>query len=144
MAKNWRFADETLTTTVKMGGRARGRRRDQGMNRTETKYAQQLELRRQIGEILWWSYEGMTFKIGADCRYTPDFCVLLANLDLQCIDTKATEIRYRRGPRKGEVYPAALCEDDSKAKIAVAASLFPLTFILAFEDEQGNWIHQEV
>lgn len=143
MARDWRFTDESLTNTVRLenGGRARGRRRDQGMNSTEKRYAEQLKLRYQVGEVLWWGYECITLKLGEDCRYTPDFCVMLASLDFRCIDTKATVTKLNS---KKEPYLVPLCEDDSKSKIATAASLFPLGFYLAFQDADGNWIEKEV
>ncbi len=81
------------------------------MNRTETKYAALLELRRFGGQVLWWGYECWTFKLGPDVRYTPDFIVMLADGSLEAHEVKGGFYR-----------------DDARAKFRIAAGLFPLVF----------------
>jgi|SRR5215472_4279852 len=141
--RDWRFADETLTTVVKngRGGRALGRVKDQGMNQSETKYAEQLRLRQQVGEVLWWAFEGMKFKIGEHCFYTPDFNVLLADCQLHCIDVKGTQSKQNKA---GESYQTAYCEDDARVKIAAAANLFPISFYIVYLGSDHNWIIEEI
>lgn len=47
------------------------------MNKTETRYAEMLELLKRAGEIVEWRFEGIKFKLGEDrCWYTPDFFVV--------------------------------------------------------------------
>lgn len=46
------------------------------MNNTEFEYSKHLELLKRIGEIVDYSFECETLKIGDDCRYTPDFRVI--------------------------------------------------------------------
>jgi hypothetical protein len=141
--REWRYADETLTTVVKngRGGRALGRKKEPGMNKTEKLYAEQLELRRQVGEILWWSFEGMSFKIGERCYYTPDFPVLMANCELHCIDVKGTQTKTTKA---GDIYETDYTEDDARVKLAACASLYPISFFIAFRDAAGNWITRQV
>ena len=72
-----------------LGGRiARGRRRVEGMNGLEQEYAGLLELRRHAGEISWWAFEAMTFRLADDTRYTPDFAVMLADGQMEIHETK--------------------------------------------------------
>lgn len=142
--RDWRFADESLTTVVKRegrGGRALGRVKGRGMNKSETAYAEQLRLRMQVGEVLWWMFEGMKFNLGENCFLTPDFNVLLASGELQCIDVKGTQTRT---DSKGAPYEAAFYEDDARVKIATAARMFPISFLIAFLGSDGNWIVKEV
>jgi len=58
---------------------ALGRLKAGVMNKTEQAYSLHLEAMKQGGEILWWKFEGMTFKLADKTRYTPDFCVLCAD-----------------------------------------------------------------
>jgi hypothetical protein len=141
--REWRFADETLTTVIQngRGGRAKGRKKENEMNRTEARFAQQLELRRQVGEIVWWTFEGLTFRIGERCFYTPDFDIMLSSCELQCIDTKGTQTKTSKS---GRIYETDYTEDDARVKLAACASLYPIAFYIAFEDATGNWITRQV
>ena len=47
------------------------------MNKTERSYRDHLELLKKSGEILDYQYEPETLKLGPDCRYTPDYRVLV-------------------------------------------------------------------
>ncbi len=105
-----------------------------GMNKTEQQYAAHLELQKAAGAILWYAYEPLTFKLAHDCRYSPDFAVLMADHTIALIDTKAG-IRSKAG---ASTY---LCEEDSKIKIRVAARLFPFfKWSIAYKDKRtGEW-----
>jgi hypothetical protein len=92
---------------------ARGRIRKGEMNKTESRYAQELELRKRVGEILWCEFEGITLKLGFDCRYTPDFAVMLANGELEMHEVKG------------------FMKEDAQVKIRTAAKNFPFRFYLA-------------
>jgi hypothetical protein len=111
------------------------------MNKGETRFSQQLELRRQVKEIQWWKFEGLSFKIGERCYYTPDFDVLLANYELQCIDVKGTQ---RKKHKAGDVYLTDYTEDDARVKLAACATIYPVSFWIAYPDDSGNWILKEV
>ena len=104
---------------------AKGRIRDKGMNRTEARYAGELDLRQKVGEIAWYAFEGVTLKLGFDCRYTPDFAVMLANGELEMHEVKG------------------FFRDDALVKIRTAATIFPFRFMLA-RLEKGAFNVQEV
>lgn len=89
----------------------RGRQRPQGMNKLEREYAEHLEIRRIAGEVLWWAYEPIKFRLAASTFYTPDFGVMLANGEVEFHETKG------------------FWEDDARVKIKCAADKFPFRFI---------------
>ena len=69
------------TEKMKMNNRRYIRPRDwqkagSGMNKTEARYAEQLELLKKAGEILDWQYEAVKFKLAPNTYYTPDFMVV--------------------------------------------------------------------
>lgn len=140
---DWRFTDESLSTTT-VGfrtGRALGRKKDPGMNQTEKKFSHYLELRRQIGEVAWWTFEGISFKIGERCYYTPDFPVMLSTCELQIFDVKGTQSKQNKA---GEGYETDYTEDDARVKIAACATLYPLSFFVAYLDGTGNWVFKQI
>lgn len=75
---------------ARFGDRSKyGKRHKPGeMNRTESEYANILETRKLTGEILGWEFESTTFKLAPDCRYTPDFCVMLSGGTIEFVDAK--------------------------------------------------------
>jgi len=116
----------------KTNGRYGGKRHVPGqMNKTEQEYADVLEQRRAKGEVERWEFESVTFKLAADCRYTPDFLVELASGEIEFIDTKGT----------GPIDPV------SKVKIRTAAEKF-WKFTFAMEQKRtkkagGGWERTE-
>jgi hypothetical protein len=89
---------------------ALGRLKSGVMNRTEAAYSQLLESLRIKGEVAWWEFEGMTFKLAEGSRYTPDFNVMLPSGVMEMHEVKGRWM------------------DDAKTKIKVAASKFPFLF----------------
>lgn len=55
-----------------------------GMNKTETRYAEQLELLKKAGEIIDWQYEAVKFKLAPNTYYTPDFMVVREDMITFC------------------------------------------------------------
>lgn len=107
---------------------ALGRMKAGKMNQTETAYAELLEANKQAGEILWYSFEGMTFKLADNTRYTPDFAVMRADGLIEIHEVKG------------------FWRDDARIKIKVAAELFPFRFIAVKKRAKkagGGW-SQEV
>lgn len=104
---------------------ARGNLPTSGMNRLEAAWASDLEVRRRVGEIAWFRYEGVTLKLAHDTRYTPDFAVMLANGEMEMHETKGGFMR-----------------EDSFIKIKLAASLFPFRFYLIRRDKSGLTIKE--
>jgi hypothetical protein len=110
---------------------ALGRLKAGVLNKTEAAYELELKEQQQRGEILWYSFEGMTFKLAKDTRYTPDFVVLKANGELECREVKGAKIVFQ-------------C--DAKAKIKIAAELFPVRFVAIFPIAKkfgGGWEIQD-
>lgn len=58
------------------------------MNKTEQAFSEVLQLRLKAGEIHSWMYERQSFKIGTDCRYTPDFMVVMPDGELVAYEVK--------------------------------------------------------
>lgn len=106
---------------------ALGRLKSGERNKTEAAYELFLEAQKQAGEILWYAFEGMTFKLAKDTRYTPDFVVMKSDGQLECREVKGAK---------------AIFQCDAKAKIKIAAEMFPLKFIAVFpipKKEGGGW-----
>jgi hypothetical protein len=103
---------------------ALGRLKSGERNKTEAAYELELERQKRAGEILWYQFEGITFKLAPDTRYTPDFVVLNANQELECREVKS------------------IWRDDAKIKIKVASELFPMRFVAVYakpKKEGGGW-----
>jgi hypothetical protein len=90
---------------------ALGRLKSGVMNKTESAYASRLELLKQSGEIVWYKFEGMKFRLADNTFYSPDFIVMLANGALQSHEVKG------------------FWTDDARVKIKVAADMYPLEFL---------------
>lgn len=114
--------------TINKAMYALGRLKAGQMNKTEAAYAQHLELLKQAGEIIWYKFEGMKFKLANNTFYTPDFTVQRANLVLEAHEVKG------------------FWQDDARVKIKVAASEFPVKFIAVkakTKKEGGGWQVEE-
>ena len=120
--------------------KARGRQRVEKKNKTECAYESHLHLRKITNEVVWFQFEGVTFKLGPDCRYTPDFAVMLTDGSLEMHEVKGKEKRVKQN---GDVYSAPRFEDDARAKIAVAASMYPFVFKVVYKVE-NNWVEKEI
>lgn len=93
-------------------------------NKTERAYANLLELRRRAGEILWYKFEAIKFRLANNTYYTPDFVVLLANLEIEVHEVKG------------------FWEEDARVKIKVASEMFPFRFFgVQLIDKQ--WKYEE-
>ncbi|ASK18874.1 DUF1064 domain-containing protein [Halomonas sp. N3-2A] len=107
-----------------MSDLALGRMKAGKMNKTEAAYASLLESLKHAGEIVWYSFEGMTFKLADNTRYTPDFAVMRADGLIELHEVKG------------------FWRDDARVKIKVAAELFPFRFIAVKKQSKkagGGW-----
>lgn len=99
------------------------------MNGLEKSYAETILAPRKLaGEIIEWWFEAITLKLADDCRYTPDFLVMLADHSLECHETKG------------------FMRDDAQIKLKIAAQVFPFKFFLCKKQtkkEGGAWIVTE-
>lgn len=96
------------------------------MNKTEAAYAFDLEIRKRAGEIAWFHFEGITFKLAPDTRYTPDFAVMLANGEMEMHETKG------------------FMREDAAVKLKVAAAMYPFRFFLIVREKGGGWNVKEI
>jgi hypothetical protein len=90
------------------------------MNKTESRYAGELELQKRAGLILWYAFEGIKLRLADKTFYSPDFFVMLADGTLECKEVKG------------------FWQDDARVKIKVAASMFPFRFT-AVKVVRGGW-----
>jgi hypothetical protein len=121
---------------VRFNVQALGRLKSGEMNGTEARYAGELELRRRVGEIAWWKFEAMKFRLADNTFYSPDFIVMLADGTLEAHEVKG---KTTKTTKAGVKYDAPFAMDDAKAKIKIAAELFPLQFIVVFPATGGGW-----
>lgn len=91
--------------------RALGRLKAGAMNKTEAAYGSLLEARRVAGEVAWYLFEGLKFRLADNTFYTPDFAVMLSGGQLEAHEVKG------------------FWTDDARVKIKVAAERFPVRFI---------------
>ena len=107
---------------------ALGRMKTGEMNKTEAEYNAHLEALKTAGDIVWFKFEGMKFRLADNTFYTPDFAVMLVSGQLQAHEVKGH------------------WEDDARVKIKVAASLYPIEFIAVkkrAKKDGGGWVTEE-
>lgn len=114
-------------------------RGDDGLNKTERRYVDQVARPRQLaGEIE--GFEApcpLKLRLGSDWKtsFEPDVLVMELDGTLTFVDAKAGQAVKRED---GTVYYRPLSHDDAKAKIKVAAARFPIfRFVEAWEEPSG-------
>ena len=108
---------------------ALGRLKQGQMNKTESAYVERLERLKMVGEILWYKFEGIKFRLADNTFYTPDFMIM----------TNACEIIVHEV--KGYMM------DDANVKVKVAAELYPFRFFIVRKQkikDGGGWDIREV
>ncbi|MCP4700157.1 MAG: DUF1064 domain-containing protein [Gammaproteobacteria bacterium] len=96
------------------------------MNGMEAAYSDVLYMRRHSGEVLWYDFEGMKFRLADKTFYTPDFIVMLANGEMEAHEVKG------------------FWRDDARVKIKVAASMYPFRFVAVAKNRKiGGWEVEE-
>lgn len=98
------------------------------MNKLESAYNDYLRNLQFLGEIAWFKFEGLKLRLADNCFYTPDFAVMLSNGQIECHETKGH------------------WQDDAKAKIKIASSLYPFRFIAVKAEAKirgGGWKIEE-
>lgn len=122
------FASQSRGEKAKRAMQALGRLKAGTMNKTETAYAKRLEERKQAGEVVWYAFEGMKFRLADNTFYTPDFAVMLASCELECHEVKGH------------------WQDDARAKIKIASFMYPVKFIAVMAKTKksgGGWSVEE-
>ena len=107
---------------------ALGRLKAGQMNNTELAYRGELALRKQRGEVEEFWFEGITLRLAADTRYTPDFLVLLPNGELELHEVKG------------------FWTDDAWVKTKIAAERFPFRVVVVkkLTKTEGGGFSKEV
>lgn len=114
-----------LNATQRM--QAKGRLPKGTMNKSETAYSEHLELLKQAGQVLWYKFEGIKLMLAPNTSITVDFAVMLACGTMEMHDVKGAR---------------AIVEDDARAKMKVAAAMYPFVFRMVFpikSKDGGGW-----
>lgn len=82
------------------------------MNRTETAYAQHLDLLMKTGDVLWYRFEGLKFRLADKTFLTPDFAVMTRSGLIELHDVKGFMM------------------EDANVKMKVAADQYPFEFFI--------------
>lgn len=107
---------------------ALGRLKTGQMNKTEAAYCEQLELRKRVGEIAWYRFEGIKLRLADNTFYTPDFAVMLTTGEMELHEVKG------------------FWTDDARVKTKVAADQYPFRVIGVTKQAKkagGGWKTEE-
>jgi hypothetical protein len=107
---------------------ALGRLKTGAMNKTEAAYRDHLEALKHAGRVLWYRFEGLKLRLADNTFYTPDFAVMAASGELECHEVKG------------------FWQDDARAKIKVAAEMYPLRFVavkVKAKKDGGGWAEED-
>jgi hypothetical protein len=109
------------------------------MNKTEARYEVEVLMPLRVaGDVIWYVYEGVSFKLGPDLRYTPDFVVQLSNGEIECQDIKGSMKVKGDGTQPATYKP--LVEDAGRVKMIAAAEKFPFRFSSHwFDRTEKSW-----
>ena len=99
---------------------ALGRMKTGQMNQTEEAYARALELLRAAGEVLWFKFEGVKLRLADNTFYSPDFAVMQASGHMEMHEVKG------------------FWQDDARAKIKIAADMYPFRCIAVTKRAKKN------
>ena len=91
------------------------------MNKTEAAYAEDLEMRRNLGLLAAWWFEALKFRLTDKTWYAPDFMVMQNDGALEIHEVK------------GHV------EDDAMVKIKVASEMFWQFPVYMVRRVDGTW-----
>jgi hypothetical protein len=114
-------------TRTRFDIKALGRLKSGQMNRTEAAYAAHLEHLKQRGDVLWYRFEGMKFRLADKTFLTPDFAVMKRDGQIALHDVKG-----------GYIF------EDAKVKMKVAAEQYPFEFVIVKKDRGGIWSMQSI
>lgn len=107
---------------------ALGRLKVGAMNKTEAAYSQHLAVLQHAGEIVWFKFEGVKLRLADNTFYTPDFAVMSSDGVMEMHEVKG------------------YWQDDARAKIKIAADLYPFRFkayIAKTKKNGGGWAEEK-
>ena len=76
------------------------------------------------GQIVWRKFEGLKLRLADNTFYTPDFAVMTSDGLIECHEVKG------------------FWQDDARAKIKIAADLYPFRFLAVMAQSKkagGGW-----
>lgn len=97
-----------------------GRLKQGVMNKTESLYRDHLEMCKASGKVVWYKFEGMKFRLADNTFYTPDFCVMKWDGEIEIHEVKG------------------FWTDDARVKIKVAADMYPFRFYAFKKKSKGK------
>jgi hypothetical protein len=107
---------------------ALGRLKVGQLNKTEAVYAERLRALEAAGQVQWHRFEGLKLRLADNTFYTPDFAVMAADGVIECHEVKG------------------YWQDDARAKIKIAAAMYPFRFIAVKvkpKKDGGGWAVEE-
>ena len=106
-----------------------GRLKTGEMNKTESDYAEYLNRLLMIGDIVWYKFEGVKFRLADNTFLSPDFIIMLPNGEIQIKEVKG------------------FITDDANVKNKVCASMYPFRFFIVrkrAKKDGGGWEETEI
>lgn len=103
---------------------ALGRLKTGQANKTEAAYGAHLEQLRVAGAIAWYRFEGVKLRLADNTFYTPDYAVMRSDGLMECHEVKG------------------FWQDDARAKIKIAAEMYPFRFVAVkakAKKDGGGW-----
>jgi len=103
---------------------ALGRLKAGAQNKTELAYEEFLKRLVQAGQVAWFKFEGVKLRLADNTFYTPDYAVMLTNGQMEMHEVKG------------------FWQDDARAKIKIAAAMFPFRFVavtVKAKKDGGGW-----
>lgn len=93
------------------------------MNKTESRFADQLEISKRAGDILDWRFEPLKFKIADKTYYTPDFMIIHRNY-IEFVEIKG------------------FLRDDAAVKFKAVMAMFPWFKwrMLRWKNKTDGWV----
>lgn len=113
---------------AKQSMQALGRLKIGQMNKTEEAYAKYLQVLQHAGKVAWFKFEGVKLRLADSTFYSPDFAVMLTSGEMEMHEVKG------------------FWQDDARAKIKIAADLYPFRFIavkVRAKKDGGGWAIEE-
>lgn len=108
------------------------------MNKAETAYCAHLEALKKSGDVLDYSFEIETLKLGKDCRFTPDFRVMRSVDNQILIEFHEVKAAWGKSDKPH-------VEDDALVKIKTAAEMHPYKFIIVWWNKgSSQWMKREI
>lgn len=114
------------------GLQALGRLKAGQMNKTEQRFNNYLLGLLHVGQIAWFKFEGIKLMLANNTSLTVDFAVMNSEGVIEMIDVKGAK---------------AMITDDAKAKMKIAAAMYPFVFKYAYpiaEKDGGGWKIEEI